>query len=102
MAAGPRGRRQAIATDLRASLHSDYRAAYQAWLKTDPFTNPAAPTGPALMSSYHNPNQDKANRLNALAAATFDHGTRARDTAEKYVRNTVLFAAVLFLIAVAQ
>jgi hypothetical protein len=54
------------------------------------------------MPSYHNPNQDKADRLNAVAAAMFDKGTEARDTAEKYVRNTVLFAAVLFLIAVAQ
>ncbi len=80
----------------------DYRAAFQAWLKTDPFANPAAPPGPGFMPSYHNPNQDKANRLNALAAATFEHGTAARDNAEKYVRDTVLFAAVLFLIAVAQ
>jgi hypothetical protein len=80
----------------------DYRTAYRTWLKTDPFTNPAAPAGPALMPSYHNPNQDKADRLNAVAEATFDKGTEARDTAEKYVRNTVLFAAVLFLIAVAQ
>lgn len=80
----------------------DYRAAYEAWLKTDPFVNPAAPPGPAAMPSYHNPNQDKANRLNAAAAATFDQGTTARDNADRYVRDTVLFAAVLFLVAVAQ
>jgi hypothetical protein len=54
------------------------------------------------MPSYHNPNQDMANRLNALAAATFDEGTAARDNADKYVRDTVLFASVLFLVAVAQ
>jgi hypothetical protein len=80
----------------------DYRAAYEAWLKTDPFVNPAAPPGPAAMPSYHNPSQDKANRLNAAAAATFDQGTTARDNADRYVRDTVLFAAVLFLVAVAQ
>jgi hypothetical protein len=80
----------------------DYQNAFNAWLKTDPFTNPAAPPGPAAMPSYHNPNQDAANRLNAQAATTFDEGTDARDNAEKYVRDTVLFAAVLFLVAVAQ
>ena len=80
----------------------DYRAAYEAWLKTDPFTNPTAPPGPAGMPSYHNPNQDAADRLNAQAAATFEHGTEARETADRYVRNTVLLAAVLFLVAVAQ
>jgi hypothetical protein len=54
------------------------------------------------MPSYHNPNQDKANQLNALAGATFDEGTAARDNADKYVRDTVLFASVLFLVAIAQ
>jgi hypothetical protein len=80
----------------------EYRVAYQAWLKTDPFVNPAAPPGPGYMPSYHNPNQAKADRLNALAADTFDAGTKARENAEKYVRDTVLFASVLFLVAVAQ
>ena len=80
----------------------DYRDAYEAWLRTDPFVNPAAPPGPAAMPSYHNPNQDAANRLNAAAATTFDQGTTARDNADRYVRDTVLFASVLFLVAVAQ
>jgi len=80
----------------------DYRDAYEAWLKTDPFVNPAAPPGPAAMPSYHNPNQDKANRLNTLAEATFDEGSAARENADKYVRDTVLFASVLFLVAIAQ
>ena len=29
-----------------------YRVAFVAWLKTDPFTNPAAPPGPGLMPQY--------------------------------------------------
>ena len=80
----------------------DYREAYEAWLKTDPFNNPAAPPGPGYMPSYHNPNQQEADRLNALASETFDMGTQARENADKYVRDTVLFASVLFLIALAQ
>jgi hypothetical protein len=54
------------------------------------------------MPSYHNPNQDKANQLNALAEATFDEGSAARENADKYVRDTVLLASVLFLVAIAQ
>ena len=35
-------------------------------------------------------------------ATAFDEGTKARETGEKYVRDTVLFAMVLFLVAIAQ
>ena len=80
----------------------DYRVAFFAWLKTDPFTNPSAPAGPGYMPQYRNPSLESANRLNALASATFDQGTAARDTADRYVRDTVLFASVLFLVAIAQ
>jgi hypothetical protein len=80
----------------------EYRVAYEDWLKTDPFVNRAAPPGPGYMRSYHNPNRAAAERLNALAADTFEDGTKARENAEKYVRDTVLFASVLFLVAVGQ
>jgi hypothetical protein len=80
----------------------DYRAAFSAWLQTDPFANPAAPAGPGYMPQYRNPSMDSANRLNALAAATFSEGTTAGDNADRYVRDTVLFASVLFLVAIAQ
>jgi hypothetical protein len=43
-----------------------------------------------------------ADQLNAEASALFAEGTDARETANKYVRDTVLFASVLFLVAVAQ
>ena len=43
-----------------------------------------------------------AAQLNSRAAAAFARGTAARDNADNYVRDTVLFAAVLFLVAIAQ
>jgi hypothetical protein len=79
-----------------------YRVAFDAWLKTDPFTNPDAPAGPAVMPQYHNTYFAQATVLNTRASAAFDEGTNARDTADQYVRDTVLFAAVLFLVALAQ
>jgi hypothetical protein len=80
----------------------EYHTAFTAWLATDPFTNPEAPPGPAYMPEYHDPLAAEAAQLNARAQATFDHGTEARHTADRYVRNAVLFAMVLFLVAMAQ
>ena len=80
----------------------EYRSAFEAWLKTDPFTNPAAPAGPGYMPQYRNPNLEEAKRLNNQASAAFAEGTEARETADKYVRMTVLFALVLFLVAAGQ
>jgi hypothetical protein len=80
----------------------EYRTAFAAWLGTEPFTNPAAPPGPGYMPQYHNPQAERAQRLNGEAAAAEEAGTTARHTAEEYVRATVLFALVLFLVAVSQ
>jgi hypothetical protein len=80
----------------------DYRTAFEAWLKTGALTNPNAPAGPALMPQYRNPHFVTAAQLNNRAAAAFAEGTAARDNADDYVRDTVLFAAVLFLVAIAQ
>jgi|SRR5947209_8589843 len=80
----------------------DYRVAFDAWIKLDPAHNPKAPSGPAFMPQYHNPAEMKATQLDDLATATFQLGTDARETADKYVRITVLLATILFLIAIGQ
>ena len=54
------------------------------------------------MPGFQQPDLEKAAALNDQASALFAEGTAARETANKYVRDTVLFATVLFLIAVAQ
>jgi hypothetical protein len=80
----------------------EYRTAFAAWLDTRPFTNPDAPPGPGDMPQYHNPQMEQAEQLNEQAATLEEAGTEARHTAEEYVRATVLFALVLFLVAVGQ
>ena len=80
----------------------EYRTAFGAWLATEPFTNPDAPPGPGYMPEYRNPQMEQAEKLNQQAAAMEKAGTEARHTAEEYVRATVLFALVLFLVAVGQ
>jgi hypothetical protein len=81
---------------------ADYHAAFEAWLRTNPFTDPKAPPGPGFMVGFDNPSKVKAAELNAEASRKFDEGTDARENADTYVRDTVLFASVLFLIAMAQ
>jgi hypothetical protein len=80
----------------------EYRTAFDAWQKTAPFTTPSAPPGPGYMPEYHNPQLEQAEHLNEEAVATEEEGTHARETAEKYIGATVLFALVLFLVAVSQ
>ena len=80
----------------------EYRPAFAAWLGTDPFHNPKAPPGPILMPQYHNAMATKAQAYDTRATAAFEQGTKARETGDKYLRNTVLLATVLFLTALAQ
>jgi hypothetical protein len=91
-----------LQTEMSNRFTPDYRKAFDAWLALDPFENPAAPPGPAAMPEYHNPHRAEAERINAAASEKFDTGTEARETGDKYVRATVLFASVLFLVAVGQ
>ncbi len=80
----------------------DFKPAFEAWVKTDPLTNPDAPAGPSKMPEYHDPLTDQANELSKEASHAFDLGVDTRVTAERYVRITVVLAAVLFLIAIGQ
>jgi uncharacterized membrane protein YgdD (TMEM256/DUF423 family) len=54
------------------------------------------------MPGYENPELVKAEQLNSDAEAKFEAGTTAGETADRYVRLTVLFALVLFLVAAGQ
>jgi hypothetical protein len=80
----------------------EYRAAFDAWLKTDPFTNPDARPGPIFMPEYRNALLERSAQLNQEADADFKQGTRARVISEDYVFTTLLLAAILFLITLAQ
>jgi hypothetical protein len=81
-------------------LRPGYRPAFNAWLATHPLTNPNAPPGPAYMPQYRIPQDAQADKLNAQADAYFSTGESAAQTSDKYVRLTVILAAVLFLIGI--
>jgi hypothetical protein len=52
------------------------------------------------MPQYKIPQQAQATALNARADAYFREGEHAAATVDNYVRLTVIFAAVLFLVGI--
>lgn len=80
----------------------EFKVAFDAWLAIDALDDPTAPQGPTFMPEYHNTLNEQGVELNEAASVAFKEGTEARETADRYVRQTVLLATVLFLVAVAQ
>ncbi len=81
-------------------LRPGYRPAFHAWLATDPAHNPNAPPGPSYMPQYVIPQEHAANADDAEADASFATGTEAGAIGDKYVRDTVFLATVLFLVGI--
>lgn len=72
------------------------KRALEAWLKTDPFNNPAAPAAPFKMAEYVQPELEEARRKDQLAAQEHAAAEAANEHGDNYVLLTVLFASVLF------
>jgi hypothetical protein len=85
--------------DLRR-MRPGYLPAVNAWLALHPLTNPNAPPDPSYMPQYRIAQGAQGRALNAQADAYFSEGESAAGTADKYVRLTVLLAAVLFLVGI--
>jgi hypothetical protein len=81
-------------------MRPGYLPAVHAWLKLHPLKNPKAPPDPSYMPQYRIPQQAQAAALSARADALISTGESAAGTADKYVRLTVLLAAVLFLVGI--
>jgi hypothetical protein len=81
-------------------MRPGYRPAFRAWLATDPAHNPNAPLGPAYMPQYHIPQEAVSQADDAQADAAFAAGSAAGSTADKYIRDTVFLATVLFLVGI--
>jgi hypothetical protein len=81
-------------------LRPGYRPAFRAWLATDPAHSSKAPPGPSYMPQYVIPQEVEAKSFDARADASFANGTQAGTTGDKYVRDTVFLATVLFLVGI--
>jgi len=83
-------------------LREEYRPAFAAWMKTDPFSNAQAPPGPIFIPDYHNAKHEQFLDLTKQAAEMADQGTKSGETGDQYVRITVLLATVLLITAIGQ
>ena len=81
-------------------MRPGYRPAFDAWLATDPAHNPHAPPGPAYMPQYVIPQDATARSFDTQADAAFTTGSDAGATSDKYIRDTVFLATVLFLVGI--
>jgi hypothetical protein len=81
-------------------LRPGYRPAFLAWLATDPAHNPKSPPGPAYMPQYVIPQEVVGRSLDHQANAAFAAGSTAGNTEDKYIRDTVFLATVLFLVGI--
>jgi hypothetical protein len=77
-----------------------FKVAYDAWLATDPFTNPKARPGPTYMPQYKQPQLAVAASLDKAATKDYALGVQAGATADNYIRDTIFLATILFLIGI--
>src|SRR3954468_10196543 len=80
----------------------EYRAAFDAWMTTRPFTNPHAPPGPQSMPQYKPEGEAEFRALDANADALTGEGEHDGETGDDYVRTTVILASVLFLVGISS
>jgi hypothetical protein len=83
-----------------ARFRPEFDVAFQAWLETDPLTNPDAPAGPTAMPEYVQPELAEAAEHDQRAEELSAEGAHSAETADRYVRTTVFLATVLFLVGI--
>jgi len=92
----------ALAALFERRFRPEYRAAYDAWLRTDPMHDASAPAGPSFMPAFRNARLEKARALASQARDEYERGVSSRETGDEYVRITVVLATVLLLTALSQ
>jgi hypothetical protein len=77
-------------------FRAEFRPAFEAWMATRPFENPAAPPTPFAMDEYQVASRDEAAQLDTAAEASAAAVRRDIQRASNYVLTVVLYAMVLF------
>ena len=91
----------ALADFYRKRFRPEFVPAFEAWMATEPLTNPDAPPSPFSMAEYAPANLALADQLQAESEQLFATGTVANQRADNYVLNTVFLATVLFFAGLA-
>lgn len=85
---------------LYARFRSEFKPVFEHWLAQQPLRNPAAPSTPFVMPEYRLAAQAEADAVMAEAEL---HGSKAEEASQqssRYMLMSVIFALVLFFVAV--
>lgn len=93
---------QRLADFYRARFRAEFTPAFEAWLATQPLTNPNAPRTPFEMAEYQSRQQAESALLEQEANALTDRANQALDTSSRYVRTTLFLASALFFAAISK
>ena len=80
----------------------DFLPYFDAWMATDPLTNPDAPRNPFVNPDYQSSLFAESDALEIEAGEKFQAAQDANQTGDDYVLNTVFFASVLFFAGIAS
>lgn len=87
---------QELADFLYERFPEALKTASDAWIATNPRTNPDAPSTPFQMVEYSLPETAEAAELDQKAQEEMELAQAANDISDRYVLLTVIFASVLF------
>ncbi len=85
-----------LATFYQQRFRDEFKPAFRAWLRTDPFNDPSAPPSPFAMDEYRLAATRQADELSATAEASAEEARIYIQRATNYVLGVVLFATALF------
>ncbi len=86
----------------RQRFRPEFGTAFEAWIQTQPLTNPGAPESPFVMPEYQSTLLAEARRQQRRADDLFNQGQRDNDIGDRFVRATVLLAVALFFGGIGQ
>lgn len=93
---------QALQTFYHARFRPEFRAAFDAWVASNPHDNPNAPPTPFVMPEYQVAARGEAQGLDGQAEAMFKSGQQAKDTGDSFVEGNVILASAMFFGGIAQ
>lgn len=87
---------------VEARFSDHFRVAFDAWIAQEPLINPEAPPGPFALPEYRPPGTAEAEAADEQADELFAKALENNQRGDDYTLLTVLFAMVLFFIAVSS
>lgn len=86
----------------RSHFRSEFQPAFDAWLATEPLTDPAAPINPFVMPDYTLADLQRAEELEQEAFTWASRAQEAGNASELYIQNTLYVSVGLFFAGLAR